>query len=348
MVRGPAADDGADRGLLDVAADPRVARAAEGPAHPVAVNHAAHSRFRDQDRLASGVLDDRHRSAWILGRRCCGSSARTDGGRRSGTGCGRSPVGAGVGVRGPGGPGHDTPGGSRATAGRPGRQRRRPSGAHGDPHHRDPARQRHRRLSRRTGPSAILALPGFLYLTRVLGYDAGRTSVVLPQAAGALSIIGVGPWRLLLRRAASQPVGPRRPGSLCRHRRAWLRSGSRWWTSTGPDPAFTVAFSVGGVVIRIGQATSAEIWPEQQARRRARHPGRGLLLPGSSPGPDRVLHRVRCHAFAAGFRRRLHRQRPAARRGWSAFALFVRPGRPRPPRRTHRPAAAAPFERKPA
>ncbi|MBC3194469.1 MFS transporter [Pseudonocardia sp. C8] len=244
--------------------------AAEGPAYPVA-NHAAHSWFRDQDRdLASGVLTIGAPIGVILGAPVLGwiigaHGWRTAFGVLGAVGLLWALVWAFVGRE---GPVTDTLGGSRATAD-------------------DPAGSADDRLvptwrilttgtwlASVTGAFAaywaVTILVAWVppYLTRVLGYDAGRTGavVVLPWAAGALSIIGVGLLaKLLLRRGVSSRWARGGLGGAC-----VVTAGVAMLGIPLVDVDWarilllTVAFSVGGVVIPIGQATSAEICPSSR------------------------------------------------------------------------------------
>lgn len=103
------------------------------------------------------------------------------------------------------------------------------------------------------------------YLSKVLGFDAQTTgtTVVLPWAAGALFIVGSGLLtKRLLRRGISSrwARGVLGGGCLVAAGAAMLGIAvvqADWARIV----LLTIAFSIGGVVIPIGQATSAEICP---------------------------------------------------------------------------------------
>lgn len=244
--------------------------ATEGPAYPVA-NHAAHKWFRDQDRdLASGVLTIGAPigvilAAPILGWVIGAYGWRTAFGVLGAVGLLWALVWAFVGKE---GPVTDTLTGPRA-------REDAPSGPTGDG-----SLPTWRILATGTWLAsvagafaaywAVTILVAWVppYLTRVLGYDAQTTGsiVVLPWAAGALFILGTGLLtRRLLRRGVSSrwARGVLGGGCLVAAGAAMLGIAvvqADWATIV----LLTVAFGIGGVVIPIGQATSAEICPSSR------------------------------------------------------------------------------------
>lgn len=106
------------------------------------------------------------------------------------------------------------------------------------------------------------------YLSRVLGYDAQTTGsvVVLPWALGAVSIIGVGLLtKTLLRRGVSSRWARGALGGACLVVAGAAMLGiSVVQADWARIVLLTIAFGVGGVVLPLGQAISAEICPSDR------------------------------------------------------------------------------------
>ncbi|MDQ4115374.1 MAG: MFS transporter [Actinomycetota bacterium] len=333
--------------------------ATEGPAYPVA-NHAAHKWFRDHDRdLASGILTIGAPIGVILGAPVLGWIIGTYGWRAAfgvlgAVGLLWALVWAFVGKE---GPVTDTLAGPDARADDPARAAR------------DRSVPTWRILLTGTWLAsvagafaaywAVTILVAWVppYLSKVLGYDAQTTGtmVVLPWAAGALCIVGSGlVTKRLLRRGISSRWARGVLGGGCVVVAGVAMLGiavvQADWARI---MLLTIAFSIGGVVIPIGQATSAEICPTSRrggvlGTWAAVYSASGIIAPalaGSLVGSAATP--------AAGYGMAFTVNGLLLIAAGLVFAIFVRPGRDRArlaalATRTGHPASATPPTTEPA